>query len=377
MPPPPIDAAFPDATPQPPVTNGESANLVLGQPDFMSSTANYGGQGQKSLNNPWSVAVYSGSLWVADYLNGRAMEWAPIPTSNVNATEMVGQAGYTTSSLQSTQSLLSAALCVFSDGSHLFVCDNTNRIVIWSPIPSQVGHAATSLLGQTLWNGSTGGKGAGNLDGAHGAWSDGTHVVVADGANNRVLIWNSFPTASGTAANVVLGWNTFGYGRGDAEPATPTASTLNSPQGVFFDGTWLWVADTNNNRVLGWNGMPTTSGQAANIVLGQGSFGGASANQGGAVTEKTLNSPYSVWVTGNSLFVADTFNHRVVVYTPVPTASNTAASAVLGQGDLRHNTASSTPSATVFGYPYGVAATATEVFVADTGNNRVLGFPLH
>ena len=38
---------------------------------------------------------------------------------------------------------------------------------------------------------------------------------------------------------------------------------------VYSDGTHLFVADYDNNRVLIWNNIPTSNGQAANMVLGQ------------------------------------------------------------------------------------------------------------
>jgi hypothetical protein len=74
-------------------------------------------------------------------------------------------------------------------------------------------------------------------------------VFVADMENNRVLGWNcGYSYANGEYADFVLG-------QPDLETTTaldpPTASSMNRPTGVTvgFDG-WLYVSDTGNNRVL-------------------------------------------------------------------------------------------------------------------------------
>ena len=44
---------------------------------------------------------------------------------------------------------------------------------------------------------------------------------------------------------------------------------MKGPSGLYSDGTRLFVADKLNNRVLIWNAWPTANGQAADVVLGQ------------------------------------------------------------------------------------------------------------
>ena len=45
--------------------------------------------------------------------------------------------------------------------------------------------------------------------------------------------------------------------------------SMSAQESVSGDGTRFFVADTANNRVLIWNSIPSTTNQAANIVLGQ------------------------------------------------------------------------------------------------------------
>jgi hypothetical protein len=84
-------------------------------------------------------------------------------------------------------------------------------------------------------------------------------------------------------------------------PRTPYPSTrrpcdLPGPAGPA--GTGLYVADAGHNRVLGWTGIPTSNGTAADLVIGQSSFTLAAANDdaqtgtdGTAPTARTLAFP--------------------------------------------------------------------------------------
>jgi hypothetical protein len=90
--------------------------------------------------------------------------------------------------------------------------------------------------------------------------SNGSQLFVADSNNNRVLVWNAFPTTNGARADVVLGhssltatkWNDDDEdGTSDAHPS---ARTLDFPAGVKLIGTQLFVADEGNNRYLVFNG---------------------------------------------------------------------------------------------------------------------------
>ncbi len=78
----------------------------------------------------------------------------------------------------------------------------------------------------------------------------------------------------------------------------------------------MWVADGNNARVLEYM-PPFTDGMPASVVLGQATFEGMHMGTSASL----LAEPYDVRAdkTGN-LWVADTENNRVVEFagTPVP-----------------------------------------------------------
>src|SRR5690606_18717120 len=92
--------------------------------------------------------------------------------------------------------------------------------------------------------------------------------------------------------------------------------TLNNPQGVFSDGTRLFVADSGNHRVLIWNTMPSTTADA-DRVIGQSSMTATGANAGG-ISAATLSDPRSATYAAGKLWVADFGNKRVLSWDGIP-----------------------------------------------------------
>jgi len=151
-------------------------------------------------------------------------------------------------------------------------------------------------------------------------WSDGNRLLVADGGNNRVLVWNTFPTTNGQAADLVLGQPDM---TSDAPVDPPTASSLNDPQAIASDGTRLFVGTWNDMRVMIWNTFPTSNDAPASAVLGQSDFVHGTENdddQDGAIdghpTARTLRPVRGLWLVGsNRLIVNDGLNWRYLVHT--------------------------------------------------------------
>ncbi len=100
--------------------------------------------------------------------------------------------------------------------------------------------------------------------------SDGVRLAVADTDNNRVLIWNSIPVSNNRPRPMWCWVSRISRAARVAQP--PTASSLRGPQGVWIQDGKLFVADTFNNRVLIWNSIPTSNGKAADVVVGQPDF---------------------------------------------------------------------------------------------------------
>ncbi|MGK2320728.1 NHL repeat-containing protein [Gordonia rhizosphera] len=157
--------------------------------------------------------------------------------------------------------------------------------------------------------------------------------------------------------------------------ATPAADTLYAPRGVWFDDDLLVVADTGNHRVLIWHGPPTGDHRPADVLLGQSSWAEDTANDGGTGSENGLQLPTGVLVHYGALIVCDAWNHRILIWHDIPTTSR-PADLVLGQSDRTgvEPNRGGAPDATSFYWPFGVGIVDDGFWVADTGNRRVLGW---
>lgn len=363
------------------VVSGQYADLVIGQDNFTSSIANSGGQSASSINGPTSVTSDGTHLWIADAKNARVVQFDTLPVVNRPlASIVVGQAGFTSSTSSTSQTTIRIGdVNMFAAGGKLFVADgSSNRVLIFNSIPTQSGAVASVVLGQGDFTTSTTGKAATSLYGPTDVWSDGTRLVVVDNANSRVLIWNAIPTSNGQAANTVIGRSAFGLGLGDAPADPPSSASMKFPTGVWSNGTRLYVGDAGNQRVMVWNQFPTSNGAPCDFVLGQTSFTANTANAGGANANAIgLDRPYKAIEVGGSLFVADSINHRVVVHSPIPSTSGEAADAVLGQDNLDSNVLPNTPTGNSMSSPRWIGIAGGALYVPDYDWNRVTRFQLN
>src|ERR1700722_1976329 len=163
--------------------------------------------------------------------------------------------------------------------------------------------------------------------------SDGKILVVADTDNNRVLIWNSIPATIDQPADLVLGQPNFTTLQ---EPPPVNSSALRGPQGVWIQGTQLYVADTQNSRVMIWNKIPTSSNQPADLVLGEPNFSTVppATTSDLPPTASNLFNPVSVTSDGQRLYVTDLGHSRVLIWNSIPTQNAQAADVVVGQPNM-------------------------------------------
>jgi len=180
--------------------------------------------------------------------------------------------------------------------------------------------------------------------------------------------------SSKTTATLVLGQSDFASNTPNS--GGPSARTMQGPTGAYSDGTSLWVADAGNHRVLGWKTLPTKNGQAADFVLGQASFADVLGNRGSSDASATsLSFPSDVQVVNGDLYIADSGNNRVVFYTKLPVTSGVAATGVLGQPNLTSRIAAVLPTdLTHMAGPVALAQDQENLYVSDRDLGRALVF---
>ena len=130
----------------------------------------------------------------------------------------------------------------------------------------------------------------------------------------------------------------------------------------------LWTVDYTANRVMEFL-PPYTTGEAASVVIGQNTFNGTAAG----VSSVNLTGAGAVAVDAHgNLWVADTGDNRVLEFVP-PFRTGMAASLVIGQTTMEGYQAGTT--AVNLSYPIDVSVDAAgDLWVTDSGNNRVLEF---
>lgn len=230
-----------------------------------------------------------------------------------------------------------------------------------------------------------------------GVATDGNILVVADTDFNRVLIWNSIPQSNATPADVVLGQPDFSRViANEGQQNIPTNRSFRGPQGVWIQNGRLFVADTNNNRILIWNSIPRSNYAPADVVIGQRDFNTFVQPD---ITQTTiaakpdnLLTPVSVTSDGTRMYVSDLGHNRVLIWNSIPRTNNQPADLVIGQPNFTEavrNNPNVCPSGekdadgndiilerceASLEFPRFALSDGKYVFVADGGNDRVLVF---
>jgi uncharacterized protein (TIGR03437 family) len=178
-------------------------------------------------------------------------------------------------------------------------------------------------------------------------------IFVAEVGSNRIRKIDS----KGNITTAV-GDGTQGFAGDGAAPAT---ARLSLPTSVAVDaGGNLYFADSLNYRVRKLAGS-TVSTVAGNGVISR-------SGDGGAATSAQLNTPLGVAVdSAGNIYIADAFNNVVR-----RVASNGIISIFAGTGTAGSSGDGGAATSAQLSGPQGVAVDATSnVYIADTGNNRV------
>ncbi|WP_243396388.1 NHL repeat-containing protein [Leptospira hartskeerlii] len=326
---------------------GESAKIVIGQPDF---TSNVFGSGTNQVGGNGFALDHQGGAWISDGNHDRVMHFSAPLSTNQNADII----------LTLSASTVPRAIAVDASGG-LWVTLSLGDAVIHFPAgmnsstPSDITLGTGS--GTTTQNTMNNPFGV-TVDSAGGVW-------IADYFNSRVLHFSP-PLTSSMNADIVLGQADFtSYGGATA------ANRMVNPFGVAVDSSGhVWVSDTGNHRILRFT-PPFSIGMNADLVIGQPDFVTATS----ATNQATLSNPNGVSFAANgALWVADNGNQRAVRFSP-PFSNGQAADNVLGEPDFVTTNSTMTVSDKLVGGVPAVAVAPCGVWVADATNFRVLFFP--
>ncbi len=360
-------------------TFSHQASVVIGQADFVSSGDE--ATAANTVSSPYAnPTVVDGMLYLPDFNNNRILGFNSVPTTNGKAGNFaIGQDSLVDNLIGSTAFRNEGAQTVTTYNGKFFLTDwGNSRILIYNQRPVSGPGEANVVVGQTAFGESLPGLSNSRLYLPESLSVANGKLIVADSRNNRVLIWNTIPTTNGAAADLVLGQSDFVH-RDVLDP--PTASSLNFPTAVWSDGTRLLVLDAGNNRVLLWTTFPTSSNQTATYVLGQVDFTSNLANQDGGTTPSSTSLSFTtqgggLYSNGTQIFVADSGNNRVMIWNTFPSSDGAAATGLIGQDafDTALVNQRLTPAQDSFLNPTGVYQFYNKLIVTDSDNNRYLIF---
>ena len=197
---------------------------------------------------------------------------------------------------------------------------------------------------------------------------------VSDTGHHRLLGWRQRPQVDGQPADWIIGQPDFNS-EGQNAKKTPGRATLSVPTGVCVCGEGLAVADAWNHRVLIWKNIPEDSNVPADLVLGQADFTCNESNRGSLDADaNTMHWPYGILYHQGRLFVADTGNRRVLIWDELPQENGQPADVVLGQPNMlsRNENGGSSATASSMRWPHAIAFWGDNLVVADAGNNRIM-----
>ncbi len=246
-----------------------------------------------------------------------------------------------------------------------YVADyDNNRVLGFASLPSSNGATATFALGQTDFESNTGGTSSQTMRLPLDCAVSNGELFVVDGDNDRVLVWKSLPTTTNAAAQLVMGQDNFTTGSSGL-----AANRLQEPTAVAVANGRVFVVDGGNHRVLIWNSSPSSNGAPADVVVGQSSM----TTRDPGLSQTSLFGPRGVWTDGRRLIVADSEHARVLIWNRIPTTNGAPADVVVGAPDF-DTPATNVASASTFRGVWGVASDGTSLFVGDSGANRILIF---
>jgi len=371
--------AFLAGTTFPQFVNGPAAEGVLGQLDYISLTS---GTAINKFNGPNGVFFdnRTGKIWVADRGNHRVLRFSTTNAyiNGADAELVIGQPDFVTNTSGLTATKMNNPICAIVDGNGtLWVSEyGNNRVTRWDNADNLVnGDTADGVLGQPDFVTNSAATSQNKFSGPAGIFIEANGTLWVSNFNiHRVLRFqNAASLPNGANADLVLGQPDFVTGTSGL-----SSTKMNNANGVYVDNLGnLWISEYTNRRVLKFNNAATlVSGDTADGVLGQPDFVTNTANttQAGSGSVR--------WVTGDllgNLYLVQETNNRISVFLQAATLANGAnADYVIGQPDFVTGTGLNPPTQNSLRTPRGAAVDHInkKLWVTDWANNRVLRYDI-
>ncbi|MEA2040599.1 MAG: hypothetical protein U9N82_12375 [Thermodesulfobacteriota bacterium] len=272
-------------------TTGQDADILLSGIDFNNSGYLNKPNDGLLFNHPMGIATDGTRLLLADTFNNRVLIWNTLPERNASPGLVLGQDNLTTNNPGTDLNRMNWPVGVSTASGKVVVADtNNDRILIWNTFPTSNAQPADLYID---FNNEANIKE--RITWPWAVWTNGTKLIVTSTANtpSSVLIWNSFPTRSNQPADLYL--------RGK-NPDDGT-DRFGTPRTIGTDGeTYLMIGDHNpidSESNFFWNSFPTIDNAPYNFAMAsppddrQLMWGGVKASDGKFIA---VTSPgISIW----------------------------------------------------------------------------------
>ena len=326
----------------------DDANTVTTVAGYAGSAGSVDATGTSArFNYPYGITSDGTDLYVADANNNTIRK---ITVSTGAVTTFAGVAGASGSTNGTgTAARFNHPDGITSDGTCLYVADTGNNTIRQIVISTQV---VTTLAGVAGAVGSADGTGTtARFNYPTGIATDGAYLYVADTDNHTI---RKVVISSGVVSTLAGTAGTAGSADG-----TGTGAQFNYPYGIASDGTYVYVADANNNSI---RKIRVASGIVTTLAGAAGSIGSSD----GTGTAALFNFPVGLTMDDSNLYIADTGNNTirkmVISSAEVTTLAGTAGTAGSTDG---------TGSDARFNYPTGLTELGGYLYIADAGNSTI------
>lgn len=313
------------------------------------------------FSNAQSIATDGTNIYVSDTNNNKIRKIV-IATGAVSV--LAGPANGTTTAGDldgtGTAARFNSPNAITTDGTNLYVTEGSNnkirKVVISTGVVSVLAGPAN---GTTTFGDTDGTGNAARFAGPTGITTDGTNLYVADQSNNKI---RKIVIATGvvtTLAGPAQGTTTAGDLDGTGNAARFGGSGL---WGITTDGTNLFVAEYNNNKI---RKIVIATG-VVSVFAGPANGTTTSGDTDGTGTAARFSGIYNLATDGTNLYVADSSNNKIrkiVISTGVVSTLVGPAQGTTTSGDL-----DGTGTAVRFLSPKGIISDGTSLYVAEANN---------
>ncbi len=183
----------------------------------------------------------------------------------------------------------------------------------------------------------------------------GNRLFISDSTNHRVVITD----LEGKKLDVV------GIGKAGKGDGSFDAASFNDPQGLALKGDTLYVADRKNHLIRALD----LKGRTVKTIAGTGEQG-QERRFGGPALKVGLNSPWDIFLNGDSLFIAMAGHHQIWTLDLKKNLLSKYA------GDGAENIQDGSLAEAEFAQPSGLASDGKNLYVADSEVSAIRQVPM-